>query len=158
MEMIECVTIDGTKVGISKDKMRFRPTAYAIVIHDGKMLLSKFAPTGKYQLPGGGLEIGETCIDALERETFEECGIKIKVEKLLFYEDINFYYQPTDSAWQVLALCFLATPQNFDIDSSRKGEDEGDAEWVPLEKLSKNNLQVMGAQVMEYLGFMHKAE
>ena len=38
---------------------------------------------GKWEIPGGAVEFGETFETALQREIFEEYGIKVKVQELL---------------------------------------------------------------------------
>ncbi len=63
-----------------------------LVNSDGKVFLSKRGPLaknerGKWEIPGGALEFGETFEQAIIRETFEEFGIKIKVKKLLHLTD-----------------------------------------------------------------------
>jgi len=40
-------------------------------------------PVRGWDIPGGQVETGEDLIEALERETFEETGIRIRVERLL---------------------------------------------------------------------------
>src|SRR5262249_49238386 len=35
--------------------------------------------TGKWSLPGGMVELGETTVEAVEREIAEECGLEIRV-------------------------------------------------------------------------------
>jgi len=58
---------------------------YGIVKFEGKVLLIKKARgayKGKLDLPGGGIEYGETTMDTLKREFMEEVGIKIKKAKL----------------------------------------------------------------------------
>lgn len=49
----------------------------AIIIRDGKYVM-QLSSGGEYKLPGGGIEKGETHLDALEREVMEETGFKIK--------------------------------------------------------------------------------
>ncbi len=71
--------MNGEKIDVPENEIIFRPAAYGVIVHERKILLSKFAPTGKYTLPGGALEIGETHVEALKRETLEECGIEIEV-------------------------------------------------------------------------------
>ena len=52
-----------------------RPGAYAVLIRDGKILLThQTAPVPEYQLPGGGIEKGEQVLPALYREILEETG------------------------------------------------------------------------------------
>jgi len=41
-------------------------------------------------LPGGHLEFGETLAACLSREFFEECGLNVEAEKLVYVHE-NFY-------------------------------------------------------------------
>ena len=55
-----------------------RPGAYAILPRDGQLLLTyQAAPHFEFQLPGGGIDPGESPIQALHREVFEETGWRI---------------------------------------------------------------------------------
>ena len=55
-----------------------------VVIFDEKkrVLLSHRRDQDIWNLPGGGMEIGELPPEAVIRETFEETGLKIKVKRL----------------------------------------------------------------------------
>lgn len=57
-----------------------RVGAYAVVIHEGRVLLSRVAPgnpdAGAWTLPGGGVAFGEHPDDALHRELYEETGLQ----------------------------------------------------------------------------------
>jgi ADP-ribose pyrophosphatase YjhB (NUDIX family) len=48
----------------------------------GRVLLHKRADTGEWDLPGGIVNPGESVLQAVKRETFEETGAVIKVERL----------------------------------------------------------------------------
>ena len=54
-------------------------SAYAICVRDGQMLLARIGPgrydTGRWTLPGGGLNWGESPVDAVLRELTEETGL-----------------------------------------------------------------------------------
>jgi 8-oxo-dGTP diphosphatase len=58
---------------------RQRVAAYAVILRDGKILLSRLAPTVTseelWTLPGGGLDHGEDPRDAVVREVREETGL-----------------------------------------------------------------------------------
>lgn len=60
----------------------------AIFNHEGKLFLTLRGrkaknETGKWEIPGGSVEIGETLEDALKREITEEYGIEIEIVELL---------------------------------------------------------------------------
>ncbi|MGR3514740.1 MAG: NUDIX domain-containing protein [Paracoccaceae bacterium] len=56
-------------------KYRIRPGAYAILVRNGRILLThQNAPTPEFQLPGGGIDPGEQMVFALHREILEETG------------------------------------------------------------------------------------
>lgn len=50
-----------------------------VVIHDGKVLMIKNSYGGwkKWMFPGGGIDRDETPEQAVEREVFEEVGVKV---------------------------------------------------------------------------------
>ena len=60
-------------------EQRQRVAAYAVVVRDARVLLSRIAPAisprEQWTLPGGGLDFGETPTDALVREVHEETGL-----------------------------------------------------------------------------------
>ncbi len=56
-----------------------RHASRGILIQDGSILLGYEEKTGRYILPGGGVEKGETPEDACEREILEETGICCRV-------------------------------------------------------------------------------
>lgn len=71
---VVCRDVEGREYVVPVEKLKWRPSAYAIVVHDGKILLTK--QHGKYELPGGGVDFGELPEAAVLRETFEETGIR----------------------------------------------------------------------------------
>lgn len=58
-----------------------RPGAYALVIHEAKVLIVE--ENSGWFLPGGGLEDGESPVDALHREMLEETGYRIEAPSKL---------------------------------------------------------------------------
>ena len=61
----------------------FRIGVNALIIDDGHVLLAHRRDIDWWNLPGGGMEIGETVEEALCREVREETGLEIQIERLV---------------------------------------------------------------------------
>lgn len=48
-----------------------------------KVLLTQRTDNGRWCLPGGGMEAGESAAEACEREVWEETGLKVGVKRLI---------------------------------------------------------------------------
>lgn len=48
-----------------------------------KVLLTQRTDNGRWCLPGGAMEAGESAAEACEREVWEETGLKVRVKRLL---------------------------------------------------------------------------
>lgn len=55
----------------------YRTSIKALVLNEEKKILLIKEANGKWELPGGGLEFGETPHDCLHREVKEEMGLEI---------------------------------------------------------------------------------
>ncbi|KAA6457850.1 NUDIX domain-containing protein [Acidobacteria bacterium AB60] len=95
---------------------------------------------GKWELPGGKIEFGETPVAAIAREIQEELGLRIKVGRLLPYLHTNLWEYPHVTTHVVLAgyECELAEssipklgpdarwcrPEEIDFDDTLPGTRE----------------------------------
>lgn len=103
-QRVACKDIDGKVHVVSIDELRWRPSVYAIVIKDGAVLLSP--QFNGYDLPGGGIELGEMPEDALVREVKEETGIIVNKPQLLVCES-SFFKLPSSSKGQYVQSLLL---------------------------------------------------
>jgi 8-oxo-dGTP diphosphatase len=67
-----------------------RPAAYAVVVADGSVLLTRLAGSNLWTLPGGGIDHGEHPSDAVRRETFEETGLELQGARLVDVDSQHF--------------------------------------------------------------------
>lgn len=88
-----------------------RPGAYAILMLGREVLLTHQAePIPEYQLPGGGIDPGESALAALHREVFEETGWRIAAPRRLGAFR-RFTYMPEYDLWaEKLCHIYLARP------------------------------------------------
>ncbi len=152
--LIECKTLRGDKKMISKDKLVFRPAGYAVVIDNGKVLLCNTKSTGKYWFPGGGVDLGEKLEDAIKREVREETGIEIEVEKFLTFQEVFFYYEPLDEAYQSFSFFYLCKPTTTELLADDKVDQEGESEkprWVELKSIKKEEIQTGAEEIFQLL-------
>jgi 8-oxo-dGTP diphosphatase len=59
-------------------------TQKAIIVYEGKVLLSRDVGDTQFELPGGRLDMGEDPRRGPQREIREELGIKIEVQRPVF--------------------------------------------------------------------------
>ncbi len=151
MPEVKCITIDGRVKIIPSDRLTFRPAAYALILHDGKILLLKMRYTGKYHLPGGGIQIGERMEDTLKRETREETGIDVDVVRFVHFEEIFFYYDPSDRAYHGLHFYFLCKPNTFSLLADNQVNDDSaeHPRWVDMQGLRPEDFQIHGDRILE---------
>ena len=90
---------------------RPRPGAYAILPRGGKLLLTfQEEPRPELQLPGGGIDPGESPLAALYREVYEETGWSIAAPRRLGAFR-RFVYMPEYDIWaEKLCMIYTARP------------------------------------------------
>ena len=103
--------IQNIRKKVGKDKIILNFTC-GILSQSGKILLQKRADKGTWGLPGGAIELGESALEALVREFYEETGIEVRAEKLLnVYTKYSDNYPNGDEA-QVLTILYLVSSEN----------------------------------------------
>lgn len=76
--------------GFDDDGLWFRYRAAAIILHEGRVLMARNeADPYRYSI-GGGVHHGESALDAVRREVWEEVGVHMEVDRLAFVHE-NFF-------------------------------------------------------------------
>ena len=117
-----------------------RPGAYAVVFEPtgGTKRFAVVEVSGIYHLPGGGIEIGESRVEALKREVSEETGLAIEVVRVIGEANEYVYAQDEGEYFKKLGTFYEA---------SVTGEDEHKTEadhlllWVTLAQAEKKMSQ-----------------
>ncbi len=113
-----------------------RPGAYAILPRDERILVTyQAAPHYEFQLPGGGIDPGESPIQALHREVFEETGWRISTPRKLGVFRRFVYMPEYDMHAEKLCHIYIARPV---LRLGNPTEDGHTDVWLdPLEAIAK---------------------
>ena len=105
----------------------------------GELLLIERTDNGLWALPGGGQDIGESVLQAVRREVYEETGIDVEITGLSgIYSDPRHVIAYDDGeVRQEFSLCFYARPVGGDLRSSSESRE---ARWVSPDSLE--NLKI----------------
>ena len=115
----------------------------AIIFKDGHVLITRRKPDeklpGYWEFPGGKIEKDETPQQCIERELFEELGIKSKAGKIIAESEYHYEH----GSFKLLAILTTVVENNFSL----KVHDK--VEWVPLFSLLTYNLAPADIPVAE---------
>lgn len=115
-----------------------QPVIIAVIKKNNKYLLTKRAQIdaedllefkGKWELPGGGIEKGETPEQALHREVQEELGIKITTHTIF-----PFVFNKIRGTWQGLFLCYECETMAA-LDAIILNEESSDYVWATYDEV-----------------------
>ena len=103
---------------------------------NGKVVLQYRSPErykkwSGYAFPGGHIEEGESLVESVIREVYEETGLTIADPKLVAVKDWSL-----DDGGRYIVFCYKATKFSGQLRSS----EEGEVSWVEKDQLEKLDL------------------
>lgn len=127
-------------------KRFYREASRAIIIRDGKIALVKSKKEGWYKFPGGGVEKGESKIDAMIRETLEETGISVRRETVKEYGMVHeirksIYYD--DEIFEQKSFYYKADAEDAVVAQSLNGYEAElgyELNWVDINTAYETNM------------------
>lgn len=152
---------DATGAPLNEMPHKLAPSAAAFVQDDqGRVLLQKRADNGYWGLPAGHADVGESISETAVRETFEETGFIIKVDRLVgVYSDPTLFgvmRYPDGGITQFVSLCFACTITGGAIKISDESTDIGffalDALPAPL--LESHKIRIADAVANQVAAFV----
>ena len=124
---------------VGPDCVVFVPGVRAVILNsDNEVLLQLTKDWNQWGLPAGGVEVGETALDALKREVFEETSIRvIHAEPMGLYSGSSQQFEyPNGDKVQGFALAFIV--RRWSGTPRADGEEGLEVKFWALDKLPEN--------------------
>jgi 8-oxo-dGTP diphosphatase len=109
----------------------------AVVLDGGRVLLvrrGKAPSYGKWSLPGGMVELGETTREAVQREIEEECGLKIRVGEVAGILDRVVRDGEGRIRYHWVLVDYVAFPESGTLCAA---SDADEAAWVEVDEVAR---------------------
>ncbi len=113
----------------SESSARFRIAVSALIFHEKDILLALRRDIDWWNLPGGGMEAGETVDEAVRREVYEETCLEVAVERL-----VGVYSKPQKQEVVLTFLCHIIAGVPTPTDETRE------CRYFPAQHLPTNTL------------------
>lgn len=95
-----------------------------------------------WQIPGGGWEFDETLEEALEREIYEELGIKVKQYKFL----PKIFEEKRENIHLIFFIFYAPFPKNAKIKLNKEADKY---EWLTLSEVKKLKSLPLTVEILE---------
>ena len=108
-----------------------------VVLHDGHVLLvrrGKPPVAGRWSIPGGMVELGETTAEAVVREIEEECGLRVRLGGLAGVLDRVTRDPDGQVRYHWVLVDYVAFPESGTLSA---GSDAAEAQWVHIDDVEK---------------------
>jgi ADP-ribose pyrophosphatase YjhB (NUDIX family) len=119
-----------------------------VVLRGNRVLLVKRANApsqGRWSVPGGVIELGETLYAAAAREIAEECAVEIEVERVINVLDNIIPDDDGRLRFHYVLIYVLARYRSGQV---RPGSDALDARWLTLDELDELDMPSRGRNLV----------
>jgi ADP-ribose pyrophosphatase YjhB (NUDIX family) len=137
------MSVEGQDLTFKTSEGKFNYRIGAIIIRDKKLLMVKNDSAPYYYSVGGRVKLNETSEEAVVRETFEETGIKLEIDRLAFIHEHFFNEEITREHYHEIAFFYLmkvSTSLNFVCKSFGEQGSKEHLHWLPIEALDQYSL------------------
>ena len=134
-----------------REGQRQRLGSYAFITSEGHVLLSllnRGPNRGKWTLIGGGIEFGESPMEALLREVKEEAGIELQAEPVL----LDVFEHRYDDQLQFFGIIHrIDLPVRVPCKADGDGSSSDGTRWFKLSELEHDELNPSVLKVLKLL-------
>lgn len=132
--------------------------AYGLIIRENKIALIKKARggyKGLLDIPGGGIEHGESPEETLIREIKEEAGADVLNYELLDVKSnrIVWHDEIFNEDLHQIGILYKVELKDYNLKESGDGLDSDGCSFYDIDKLSKNEITPFTLKGLELLGY-----
>lgn len=135
-------------------KEKKRISVYGIYILADEILLVRPTWIDRWEFPGGGLDEGESLIDALHREYREETGFKILEfeDEKLFSIKTKFYADDLDEYFDSEMNYFKINNIGNQDESLIFRDEIAEVKYVRIDELNESNMNNLHFDILKMIG------
>src|SRR3989344_1983538 len=134
-------------IRVSKSELFLRLGANGILLQGDSVLVFESINNGLFDVPGGGIKLGETLHEALCREFFEESGLEVRPLRLLHVMEKFVKFNDKPVPWQALRVYSLVEQIGGKIIPEGNDDDSKNVRFVPIRELTEQN--TINADILE---------
>lgn len=133
--------LEGLKSAYERDDGYITPKldVRAAVFRGDRILLVRERADGRWALPGGYVDVGDTPGEAAERETQEEAGLVVRRTRLVGIFDRRLEPAAPPHPFHIIKLVFLGETHDPDAEP-QPGSETSDARFCTLDALPELSL------------------
>ncbi len=127
---------------LMEQQLRLIPAVKAFIQYEGKILIVREASTyktgtqiGKYDVPGGQMQPGQTVEENLTREIEEETGLTVQIGQIFHVSENRPVVNGEQR--QIVRMYFTCESKS---DAITLSQDHDDAQWIDPQDFQKYNL------------------
>jgi len=132
--------------------MVIRPGVAAVIFEEGRVLLQRRDDTGRWGLPGGGVEPGESVRQALIREVREETGLEVEPLRLIGVYSDPLHHQivtyPDGNVVHYVSSVFECVVRAGTLEC---GEESLELDWFDPERLPEDLMLISTIRIRDAL-------
>lgn len=138
-KLVTCEDINKKTFKVKAEELTFRPSIYGLLFKGDKILLSR--QWDGYDFPGGGVKKGESMLDALKREFWEETGLQITPDKLITVTENFFISVESRKSLHGILIYYLCKSPKGQISTKHFDTNEktymSSAQWIAVKDIKK---------------------
>ncbi|MBU0495399.1 MAG: NUDIX domain-containing protein [Chloroflexi bacterium] len=129
--------IHGDRVG-KQGRLAVGCSASVLDATGQRVLLVRRADDGRWAVPGGYMEPGESVAEACAREVWEETGVRVRVERLVavYSTPHKLLEYPDGNRYQLVVLHLAAAPIGGNLKASDETTEVGYFSLVDIESMN----------------------